>query len=226
MKVNELSKELGIQNKELIDYFKSQNFKISSHMQNVTDEMYDLAVDKFKKEEIIEDEVEEIQEKKVVKKNKEDIPITNKTFSPDEMIPCKSVVPYHLIALGVDGKTVYNWEYYGDIDYIKYSDLQALRKKNIISAPKIIILDEELCYQWRRELGDTYKNYLGVDYPEEFFEVSDDDFEEMLNRCPETFKQVIKITALSMIRNENYPSVKKIKLIDDCLGTCIADFLI
>lgn len=224
MKINDLSKELGVQNKELIEYLKSKDFKVSSHMQNVTDEMIDLAYDKFK---IEEDPIEEIvQEVKKVEKKKVELPVSNKLFSPDEMIPCKSVVPYKLITLGADGKTVYNWEYYGDIEYIKYSDLQTMRKKSVISDPQIIILDEDLCYQWRRELGDTYKHYIGVDYPEEFFDIPDDKFEELLRKCPDTFKKVIKITALSMIRNENYPSVKKIKAIDEILGTCIADFLV
>ena len=47
MIVNELSKELGIKNKDLIDYLKSQNFKVSSHMQTVNDDMIAVAREHF-----------------------------------------------------------------------------------------------------------------------------------------------------------------------------------
>jgi len=32
MIVNDLSKQLGVKNKEIIDYLKSNGFKVSSHM--------------------------------------------------------------------------------------------------------------------------------------------------------------------------------------------------
>lgn len=58
MKVNELSKELGVTNKDVIDFLKSNGFKVSSHMQNVTNEMIELAHDQFKSI-AAEEEVEE-----------------------------------------------------------------------------------------------------------------------------------------------------------------------
>ena len=47
----------------------------------------------------------------------------------------------------------------------------------------------------------------------------------MLKKAPHWLGDIIKSTAVTMIRNENYPSLNKIKLIDDILGTCIKDFL-
>lgn len=43
VKIVDLAKELGITSKELIGYFRDNNFQVSSHMQKVTDEMIDLA---------------------------------------------------------------------------------------------------------------------------------------------------------------------------------------
>ena len=148
-----------------------------------------------------------------------------KKFKPDDIIACKSVVPYKLNAVGVDKNKVYHWAYYGDVDYLEYRDLQALRRTVYITRPLIMIEDPDLCYQWRRELGDTYKYYLGIDYPEEFFEKSDSEFENLLKTAPDIIKDVIKITAVNMIRNENYPSVQKLVLIDEALGTCLKEFL-
>lgn len=224
MKVNELSKELGVTNKELIDFLKKNGYKVSSHMQSVTDEMIDLA-----RENLIATKVEEETEKDIdniiPKKEKPEVKIETKTFKPDDVIPCRSVTPWKLNALGVDRRTVYHWEYYGDVDYLTYRDLQALRRTNYITKPKILIEDPDLCYQWRRELGDTYKYFLGVEYPEEFFDLSDNDFEKLLKQAPDTVKEVIKVTAMNMIKNENYPTIQKLTLIDNILGTCLKEFI-
>ena len=224
MKVNELSKELGVTNKELIDFLKKNGYKVSSHMQSVTDEMIDLARENLvatKAEEETEKDIDNI----IPKKEKPEVKVETKTFKPDDVIPCRSVTPWKLNALGVDRRTVYHWEYYGDVDYLTYRDLQALRRTNYITKPKILIEDPDLCYQWRRELGDTYKYFLGVEYPEEFFDLSDNDFEKLLKQAPDTVKEVIKVTAMNMIKNENYPTIQKLTLIDNILGTCLKEFI-
>lgn len=226
MKVNELSNSLNIKNKDLIDFLKSKGYAVKSHMQAVTDEMIDVATAHFTtvKEEKVEelnetiDEVEEIKKETVEKK-------TEKVFKPDDIIPCKCVVPYQVIALGVDKNTIYNWNYYGDIEYVTYRDLQSWRRTDYITKPLIIIEDADLCYNWRRELGETYKYFLGVEYPEEFFDLPDSKFIKYLTTAPDVIKDLIKTTAYSMIRNENYPSVQKLNLIDEYLGTCLRELL-
>lgn len=224
MTVNDLSKEIGTNNKETISFLKEKGFKISSHMQKVTDEMINLAKAELKpyKHDVTEvKEEDEVINKKLID---EIIPET-KNFAMDDLIPCRSVTPWELIALGSDNKTVYHWSGFGDIDYIKYSDLQSLRRKDLIKSPKVIIEDASLCYQWRRELGDTYKYFLNVEYPEEFFDLPDAKFEDLLKKAPNTVKEVIKVTAINMIKNENYPSLIKLTLIDNILGTCLKEFL-
>lgn len=227
MKVFELSKELGINNKELITFLKEKGYKVSSHMQSLTEEMIDVARENFKTAKVaVVEEVEEAEE--VVVTTKKDIAAIipeTKTFKPDDLIPCRSVTPWKLVTVGVDKATVYNWNGYGDIDYVAYKDLQALRRKDLITKPKVIIEDADLCYQWRKELGDTYKYFLGVEYPEEFFDLPDNKFKQLLTDAPDVVKEVIKTTAMNMVRNENYPTVQKLSLIDDILGTCIKDFL-
>lgn len=227
MKINDLSNELQVTNKELITFLKENKFKVSSHLQNATDEMIDLArtnLNPTKTKTVEEVKDEETIEVKPVKRELEPEREIRK-FNPDDVIPCRSVTPWKLIAVGVNKNTVYNWSGYGDVDYLTYRDLQALRRTEYVTKPKFIIEDADLCYQWRRELGDTYKYFLNVEYPEEFFDVSDEKFEELLKNAPDVIKEVIKITAISMIRAENYPSIQKLTLIDLILGTCLKEFI-
>ena len=221
MKVHELSKEIGATNKELITFLKNNGHSVSSHMQNVTDEMIDLVRNNFTKPETEAKKEEPKVEVHIPEPQKK----VTRTFNADDEIICKSVTPWTLNAPGVDRNTVYHWEYFGDIDYVKYRDLQALRRTDYITKPKILIMDEDLRTMWARELKDTYKYFDGINYPEEYFDKNDDEFADMLKKAPHWLGDIIKSTAVTMIRNENYPSLNKIKLIDDILGTCIKDFL-
>lgn len=223
MQVRELSKELNITNKDLITFLKNDDYNVTSHMQKLTDDMVDKARAFFKNtEEKKDDEIKTESDNQPVKKLEE---YTPRNISPDEMIPCKSIVPWKLNELSVDKRTVYHWEYFGDVDYIKYSDLQSMRTKDIIRKPLIIIEDPDICYSWRRDLGDLYSRYAGIEYPEDFFELSDEDFQKILTDSPKILKDVIAITARVMINNENYPSLNKIILIDNILGTCLKEFI-
>ncbi|WP_243099084.1 translation initiation factor IF-2 N-terminal domain-containing protein [Clostridium sp. AF22-10] len=223
MKVLDLAKEFDVTTKELITFFKENGFKVSSHMQKVTDEMYVFAKKNFEPSNQIkeEDKTEEtVDVKKVVEKT-----ILYKAFAPDEEIPCKSVTPWKLIAPGVDKNTIYSWNNFGDIEYLKFRDLQALRKTEYVTKPKFLIMDENLREQWKRELDGVYKYFENIDYPEEFFDIPDDEFINLLKTAPSWLSEIIKSTAISMIKNENYPSIGKIKIIDDMLGTCIKEFI-
>lgn len=224
MIVNDLSKELGVKNRELIDFLKSKDFKVSSHMQTLTDEMIDIVKSEFVVNKPKESEVKRVaQPKKSVRKL---VPTKGiKKFAPDDLIPCRSIVPWYLETVGLDKITTYKWPNYGDIEYVAYRDLQSWRRKPVVKDGMILIEDADICDQWKNDLGAMYQKYLNVDYPEEFFEVSDDQFEKMLKEASDVFKEVIKYTAIDMIRNENYPSVQKINIIDNILGTGIKEFL-
>lgn len=222
MKVFELAKELGVTPKELIAFFRDNNYSISSHMQKVDDNLIDFARENFVKADVTESQEElkeESRSEKVAEKK------SHKIFSPDDMIPCKSVTPWKLTAVGVDKNTVYHWEYFGDVEYLRYRDLQALRRTDYITKPGIVILDPDLREQWKRELGDNYKYFEHIEYPEEYFDLSDDEFEELLVKSSHWIQDIIKTTAMAMIRADNFPSIKKIRIIDEVLGTCIKEFI-
>lgn len=226
MKIGELSKELGIKNKELITYLREAGFSsVSSHVQNATEDMIVMAHKQFDtpKETIVEpikktpkEPVE--AEKPVVKKSV-------RQFKLDDMIPCRSVTPYGVTLESPDKTMIYRWRNWGDVEMVRYKDLQSWRRNSIITDPMILIEDADLVEQWKRDIGDVYKPFIGVEYPEELFDMSDDDFEKLLRTGNRTVKQIIATTAMSMIRAENYPDVKKIRIIDDVLGTMLMQVL-
>lgn len=222
MKIFELAKELNVTPKELISFLRSKDFSVSSHMQKASDEMIDIARNELKK---VEEVVAEKKETISAKTSSDETVMDNITFSPDDEIPCKSVTPWKLSAVGVDKNTVYHWEYFGDVEYLKYRDLQALRRTEYITKPNIIIMDANLRKKWSRELGDIYKYFEGIEYPEEYFDMSDYEFENLLRNAPSWLTEIIKTTAMAMVRAENYPATSKIIAIDRILNTCIKDFL-
>lgn len=124
-----------------------------------------------------------------------------------------------------DHSRIYEWQAWGDEEQVRYDDLLSWRKKNIVTQPKILIKDADLVAQWSKDIGDAYKPFIGVDYPEELFRLSDKNFEQLLRTGNRTVRQIIQVTAMSMIKAENYPEVQKIKMIDDVTGSCLMDFL-
>ena len=228
MKVHELSKKLGTNNKNLITFFKENNYKVSSHMQNLSEEQVRFAKKNFdaKKYEEPVEEIEELPEEvEIVEETVEVFPKDLKKFDADDLIECRSVVPWKMVEVGADRVTTYAWEGFGDIIPVPYKDLQSWRRKEILTAPKVMILDEDLNKLWRQDLSLTYRKYLEVDYPEEFFDLDDNRFRALLTTAPAVFKEIIKYTAMNMIHNENYPTIQKITIIDDILGTCIKEFI-
>lgn len=209
MQIKDLSKQLGISNKELMDNLKSKGFKVTSHMNTVTQKMLDA--------------VHEMEAQKDEKKT--DYVPNNREYDLDELIPCRSCVPWKLIISTPDHLRMYVWDYFGDVQNVAYRDLQTYRRKSLLKDAKILIEDPELLYRWRRDLGDTYKTFLNIDSIEDFFTLSDDEFKETLHSAPQPIKDAISVAAVEMIHNENYPSVSKLSIIDDILGTCIKEFL-
>lgn len=224
MTINNLSQELGITNKELISFLKENNFEAKSHLQAATDSMIACARDNFKNKPALKKEERIV--KRQPKEKVETIPASSiKRFNPDDLIPCKSLVPWKVVLLSADRQLAYRWGGYGTTELVPYRDLQVWRSQPAIKEGLIMIEDPDLCYQWRNDLGGMYDKFLNVEYPEEFFDLDDAAFEKLLTEANDTLKEVLKYTAWDMIRNTNYPSVSKVAIMDKVLNTCIKDFL-
>lgn len=234
MKINDLTNNLkskyhDVKNKDVIDFLNNEGFKISSHLQKVNNEMLEAINSGF--DAFMTSNEISIEEEPLIAPSKEynidDISMLglDKKFSPEDDIICRSVCPYRFQVLSSDGKTIYHWSGFGEIQTLKYKDLLRLKRRPCVTDPMFVIEDEALVYQWRKELNGYYDYFLNVDYPEDFFQKSDADFEKLLKGAPKSVKSLIAHTAISMIKNENYPTVQKVKIIDSLLGTTIQDFL-
>ena len=227
MKINDLSKELGVKNKDLIAYLNQVGFdKVSSHLQMASDDMIAMARERFEKKPEPKQMSEAVKEtKKETSARKAPAKKAPKKFSSDDMITCVSVTPWRLIMDSSDHSRVYIWEGWGDEEDVRYGDLLSWRTKDIVKEPNILIQDQDLVAQWGKDLSDAYKPFIGVDYPEELFRLPDKTFEELLRTGNRTVRAIIQVTATSMIKAENYPEIQKIKMIDAITGTCLMDFL-
>ena len=223
MKIFEISQELGVTNKDMITYLKEQGFEAKSHMQNASDDMIKAAKEHFKKSESSSKKTTDSKKNKKVEIEKKEN--SNRNIDPNEMIPVKSITPWRVVETSADRNVVYRWGGFGDVEYVPYKDLLSWRRRPIIKDGLVMIEDADICFQWRNEVGGIYKYFLKVEYPEEFFDMSDEDFRKLLTDAPDTIKEVIKYTAMNMIHNTNYPSVQKVTIIDELLNTCIKDFL-
>lgn len=223
MKIFEISQELGVTNKDMITYLREQGFEAKSHMQTASDDMIKAAKEHFKKSENSFVKTTEIKKNKKVEVEKKES--SNRNIDPNEMIPVKSITPWRVVETSADRNVVYRWGGFGDVEYVPYKDLLSWRRKPIIKDGLVMIEDADICFQWRNEVGGIYKYFLKVEYPEEFFDMSDSDFRKLLTEAPDTIKEVVKYTAMNMIHNTNYPSVQKVSIIDELLNTCIKDFL-
>lgn len=231
MVINELSKEMKVTNKDVIAYLRSQGFKVSSHLQTADEDMIKAVREHFANSEEEDDEVPEKvegKEPKLEEKKEDRKPVQKpmRKIALDEYITCRSVTPWKLVNVSVDGNVVYTWEYFGAEEEVMYRDLQAWRKKEIITAPQIIIEDDDIREAWKQDMTDTYQTLIGVEYPEELFDMEDSKFEDFVRKASRTVQEVIKTTAISMIHNENYPSLQKILIIDEVFRTDLKDFLV
>lgn len=226
MKVHELAKQLNVTPKDIIEFLKGiGDITIHSHLQTLTDEQIDKVTERFASSATDKEVETEPKATPTVQKTAVEPIKSNKQFRPDEMIPCRSVYPSKLNALSVDKNIVYHWEHWGDVEYVAYRDLVAMRRSPIITAPNILIEDPDICEQWKRELGESYRPFTGLEYPEMLFEKTDEEFKTMLETCNQTLREIVKVTAMNMVRAQNHPSIQKINIIDSVLGTCIKEFL-
>jgi hypothetical protein len=162
----------------------------------------------------------------VVEKVKPEVKAPRK-FAPNEQIPCRSVTVGELVHVGVKTRIQYTWADYGDIAYLEYQDLQALQsmKSRFILDPLFVIEDEDVVEQWEKMLKPVYDK-IKEDDLENFFALPQNKFETALKNAPKGFQNSIKVKAVSMIQDGELDSLKKIKAIDEILGTELAEMFI
>ena len=139
---------------------------------------------------------------------------------PNEYILCRSVRFGELILIGPKTRIPYRWSNEGDIREVEYQDLvswKSLRSPYLFS-PMIIIEDEELCEEWKVELGELYERTQQVDI-KEMFKLPYRQFVSQLKKLPSGLKSTVQNMAYAMIQDGTLYDLRIIKAIDEILGT-------
>ena len=172
-------------------------------------------------EPIVDTEEIVVEESKV--KEPQKAPITskvNKKYSPNDLIECRSVTGGELILIGDKSKLQYTWADYGDTAWIEYQDLQALqsRRSGFLTKPRFVIEDETLVEQWGSMLKPIYDK-INTQSIEDFFALPLNKFKAQLKVMPEGLKDAVKTRAVQMIQSEELYDIRKVREIDEVLGT-------
>ena len=166
------------------------------------------------KKTVVEDEVEVVEEVKTVKK------VNKPKHEPSELVMCRSVVFGELILIGPKTNMRYSWANEGDVREVEYQDLvswRALHSKYLF-APLIIIEDEDICEEWKADLGKLYNEIQSVDL-KELFNLPIRQFTAQLKKLPTTMKSSVQNMAYAMIQDRTLYDLRKIEAIDEILNT-------
>ena len=166
------------------------------------------------KKTVVEDEVEVVEEVKPVKK------VNKPKHEPSELVMCRSVVFGELILIGPKTNMRYSWANEGDVREVEYQDLvswRALHSKYLF-APLSIIEDEDICEEWKADLGKLYNEIQSVDL-KELFNLPIRQFTAQLKKLPTTMKSSVQNMAYAMIQDRTLYDLRKIEAIDEILNT-------
>lgn len=155
--------------------------------------------------------------------NEETVKETKKAprkFKADDLVSCRSITFGELLLVGPKSKLLYSWANYGDTTEMEYQDLQALKstKSSYLYRPRFIIEDEELVEQWSKDFKAMYDDIIEVDV-EDMFKLPLNQFKAKLKKAPKGVQMAVKNIAGEKIMNGSLDSLKKIKAIDEILGT-------
>ena len=139
---------------------------------------------------------------------------------PNELILCRSVRFGELRLIGPKTCMPYSWANEGDVREVEYQDLVSWRAlhSRYLFEPMIIIEDEDICEEWKSDLGELYEDLQQINL-KDLFKLPDRQFVSQLKKLPEGMKSTVQNMAYAMIQDGTLYDLRKIKAIDEILGT-------
>lgn len=158
----------------------------------------------------------EKEEKVVAKKAKEE----KRVFSDSDGIVCRSIVQGGLFMEGAKTHMLYEWVDYGDKTQVEYADLAAAVrvKSSYVFSPLFIVEDEDFIEEFAQLKKFYTENYTVQDL-EAILMYPVDKMISEISALPKSALDSIKVLAASSIDEGTLDSVKKIKALDELLGT-------
>jgi ATP-dependent 26S proteasome regulatory subunit len=223
MKIFELSKELNIENKELIKIALDLGIEAKSHLSVLTDEQVQLIKDSVEgnatKEQSQESE-EEVKTEKVVQQKQNIKPM----WKPDltRQICIKNISRGKLIYKSKRqiGYTV-EWAKKGDTNYLELGEFINLKNsdRRFITEPWIRIVEEdEIEILQYANVLQYYKEILGIDNTADILKLNFESFKKKFDRLPEGYKNAVVEQAADMIKNGELDSIKIKNYIEQSMG--------
>lgn len=147
--------------------------------------------------------------------------VETKTFSPEDTIPCRSLVSGGLYIEGTRSHILYSWADCGDVVDVEYRDLIYLvrTRENVdIYSPRIIIEDDDFVEQ-NKSVKDLYDSMYKTSDLNEILNLPTPQMVATIEKLPKGAKESIKGIASTMIESHALDSVQKIKALDEVFGT-------
>lgn len=215
MKVFELSKELNIENKELIKIASNLDIEVKSHLSVLTDEQVEIIKQSIGG--VQKDEVKAKAETKV-----EDIK-KPKAWKPDltRMICIKNIAKSKLIYKSKRqlGYTIV-WEKRGSLNYMELGEFINLKNSDMrfITEPWIRIMEEdEVEILKYANVYQYFKSIIEIDDVDALLRLPFDKFCSKFDKLPDSFKKTVAERAKDMIANGELDSIKIKKYIEQQL---------
>ncbi len=145
---------------------------------------------------------------------------SKKTYKPDDLIPCRSIIAGQLGMVGLKSEINYEWHGRNDITEVEYQDLVAAirNKKRHIKEPYFIIEDEAFLAEFP-EVQKIYGSMYSMEDLREVFDYDADIMKTIINSLPNGAKESIKNIASSLISSGMLDSISKIKALDEIFDT-------
>jgi hypothetical protein len=166
--------------------------------------------------------IEDIMENEVVEEAVKPAPkkVNKVKHDPSELILCRSVRFGELRLIGPKTRMPYSWANEGDMREVEYQDLMSWRAlhSRYLFEPMIIIEDEDICEEWKADLGELYESLQQIDL-KAMFKLPYKQFVAQLKKLPDGMKSTAQNMAYSMIQDGTLYDLRVIKAIDEILGT-------
>ncbi len=143
-------------------------------------------------------------------------------YHAEDTIPCVSLTHGQLVMSGAKSGLFYTWENFGDITYVEYQDLYAIktRHSDFIYSPLFMIDDEELLSQPRwADVAEFYENMYTYQDIDQILNLDNASFRNVISNAPKGLRRAIEVEMITRLENGSFDSLQKIKIVDEICGT-------
>lgn len=145
-----------------------------------------------------------------------------KTYAPEDLIDCRSLVNGALYIKGDRSGFIYNWADYGDVVGIEYRDLIYMIRSSgnsFIYEPRIIIENEDIVKEYPSVEKIYSTMYSITDLKDAILNTPIISLKDTIDALPSGVKRTMRGLISDMIDNRSLDSVQRIKALDSIFGT-------